>query len=140
MGKTDELKTAWTSRPWTKKQKPWGHELAWSSFTSGHGKLLYIEKGHRTSLKFNTQKNESLLVMSGKLNVIFGDELSMKMPATHPLKSEILEAGGCLHVQSGCPYRLEAIEDSSVIEIGNFLNDVPIRLEDDYGRKTKKIT
>ena len=137
---TDEVKTAWVARAWSKKEKPWGHELVWSSFTSGHGKLLFISKGHRTSLKFNHQKNESLLVMSGKLKVTFGDELSLASPDTHPLKTEILETGGCLHVQSGCPYRLEALVSSEVIEIGNFLNDQPVRIEDDYGRETKKGT
>ena len=137
---TDEIKTAWIAKKWLKKSKPWGHELSWSSFTSGHGKLLIINKGHRTSLKFNRQKNESLLVISGKLRVTFGDELSLKNPETHPLKTGVLESGGCLHVQSGCPYRLEALEDSEVIEIGNFLNDVPVRLEDDYGRETEEST
>ena len=137
---TDEIKTAWGAKNSTTTEKPWGRELAWSSFTSGHGKLLSINKGHRTSLKFNRQKNESLLVMKGRLSVTFGDELSLEYPDTHPLKTEILDAGGCLHVQSGCPYRLEALEDSEVVEIGNFLNDTPVRLEDDYGRETKKST
>jgi mannose-6-phosphate isomerase-like protein (cupin superfamily) len=137
---TDDLKTAWISRAWSKKDKPWGHEMSWSSFTAGHGKLLFIAKGCRTSLKFNPQKNESLLVLSGKLKVTFGDELSLKWPDSHPMQTEILESGGCLHVQSYCPYRLEALEDSEVIEIGNYLNDVPVRIEDDYGRVDEKNT
>ena len=136
----DEVKTAWISRSWSESKKPWGREMSWSSFTAGHGKLLYITQGCRTSLKYNTQKNESLLVLNGKLKVTFGDELSIKKPATHPMKTEVLESGGCLHVQSCCPYRLEALEDSTVVEIGNFLNDVPVRIEDDYGRADKKST
>jgi len=40
-----------------------------------------------------------------------------------------------LNVQSGCPYRLEAInEDAQIIEIGDWLSDKSIRIEDDYGR------
>ena len=136
----DEVKTAWVSHTWSKNEKPWGHEISWSSFSSGHGKILLINKGHRTSLKFNKQKNESLLLMSGKLKVTYGDEFSLERPETHPLKTETIEVGGCLHVQSHCPYRLEALEDSQVIEIGNFLNDTPVRIEDDYGRSVKKNT
>ncbi|MAF25174.1 hypothetical protein CL634_06320, partial [bacterium] len=64
----------------------------------------------------------------------FGDERSLEKPALHPLKTETLGPGGCLNVQSGCPYRLHAIEDAKVIEIGNFLHDRPVRIEDDYGR------
>ena len=138
--KTDEVKTAWVSKSWIKKEKPWGQEMSWSSFTAGHGKLLLINSGHRTSLKFNPQKCESLFVLDGKLKVTFGDELTLKYPTTHPMKTEVLESGACLHVQSGCPYRLEALEDSHVIEIGNFINDVPVRIEDDYGRTDKKDT
>jgi mannose-6-phosphate isomerase-like protein (cupin superfamily) len=137
---TDEIKTAWVSKSWTKKEKPWGHEMSWSSFTSGHGKLLFILKGNRTSLKFNPQKNESLLVLSGKLQVTFGDELSIKNPNSHPMITKVLEPGGCLHVQSCCPYRLEALMDCEIIEIGNYLHDSPVRIEDDYGRSDEKNT
>jgi len=134
MSHTDEIKTAWVTRSKTVSKKPWGHEKSWSSFTAGHGKILSINKGSRTSLKYNPQKNESLFVLTGKLRVTFGDELSIKHPASHPMKIETLEPGECLNVQSCCPYRLEALEDSEVVEIGNFLSDKPVRIEDDYGR------
>ena len=39
-----------------------------------------------------------------------------------------------LNVQSHCPYRFTALEDSTIVEIGNHLQDKPVRLEDDYGR------
>ena len=140
MSNTDEIKTAWISRSASIKDKPWGHEKSWSSFTAGHGKILSINKGFRTSLKYNPQKNESLFVLTGKLQVTFGDELSITQPNIHPMKIEILSPGECLNVQSGCPYRLEAIEASEVVEIGTFLNDKPVRIEDDYGRASKKNT
>jgi len=140
MIKTDEIKTAWVSRDWRKSEKPWGHEMSWSSCSAGHGKLLFIRKGFRTSLKYNPQKNESLLILSGRLSVTFGDELSLSRPNLNPMKTEMLEAGDCLHVYSCCPYRLKALEDSEVIEIGNFINDAPVRIEDDYGRADKKST
>jgi mannose-6-phosphate isomerase-like protein (cupin superfamily) len=130
----EEIKTAWISKGQRVSKTPWGRERSWSSSSTGHGKILFINKGCRTSLKYNPQKNESLFILKGELSVTFGNELSIKHPNTHPMKVEILDQGCCLHVQSGCPYRLEALEDSEVIEIGNFLNDVPVRIEDDYGR------
>jgi hypothetical protein len=33
-----------------------------------------------------------------------------------------------------CPYRIEALDDSKIIEVGDRVNDVAIMLEDDYNR------
>ena len=131
---SSEIKCAWVSRSWRKNEKPWGHEMSWSSFAAGHGKLLFLNKGHRTSLKYNNHKCETLVIISGKVNVTYGDEKSISMPKLHPLRTETLSPGDCLHVYSMCPYRISAIEDSQIVEIGNYLNDTPTRLEDDYGR------
>jgi len=135
---TDEIKTAWVSKGWRKSKKPWGHEMVWSSFTSGHGKLLFIEKGGRTSLKYNPQKNESLVVIAGTVEVTYGDEKTLENLRTHPFQKDTLEPGDCLHVQSQCPYRMKALTDCQIVEIGNYLNDKPVRIEDDYGRTNKK--
>ena len=53
-----------------------------------------------------------------------------------------LEAGMALAVQSQCPYRLEALEDSVVLEVSTKqLNATSIvRLHDDYGRETTEIS
>ena len=127
------LKSAWVTN-WHRSDKPWGHEMVWSSFSAGHGKMLFLKAGHRTSLKYNPQKNESLIVISGKVMAMFGDERTLTDEPAHPWKTEELVPGMSLNVQSGCPYRLQAIEDSEIIEIGNYLKDQPIRIEDDYGR------
>ena len=58
----------------------------------------------------------------------------------HHLNEEILEAGMILNVQSECPYRLEALEDSQIIELGDWLDDKPHRMEDDYGRENIKTS
>jgi len=127
------VKSAWVTK-WIKNDKPWGHEMVWSSFAAGHGKMLFLKSGHRTSLKFNPQKNESLVVISGRVEALFGDELTVGDEIAHPWKTEVLEPGMSLNVQSGCPYRLAALDDSTIVEIGNHLNDSPVRIDDDYGR------
>jgi len=126
-------KTAWITK-WRREDKPWGHEMIWASFAAGHGKLLWLEKGKRTSLKYNPQKNESLIVLSGKVHAKYGDEYTLEDEVGHPWQEAILEPGMTLNVQSHCPYRFTALEDSTIIEIGNHLQDKPVRLEDDYGR------
>ena len=128
------VKTAWVTE-WRKQEKPWGHEMVWSSFSAGHGKMLTLTKDSRTSLKYNPQKSEALIVISGKVHARFGDEHTLKDEVGHPWKECVLEPGMTLNVQSQCPYRLTALEDSQIIEIGNHLADSPVRIEDDYGRE-----
>tara|TARA_Y100001963_G_C6793133_1_gene456801 strand:+ start:7666 stop:8097 length:432 start_codon:yes stop_codon:yes gene_type:complete len=129
-------KSAWVSRgsPDRIVKKPWGTEVSWSGFGGIHGKTLYIMKDHRTSLKYHNLKNEVLFVRSGIAEAFFGDEFSMEDPTGHPMKIETIKEGDLLMVQSGSPYRITAVTDCEIIEIGNSLSDKPIRLEDDYGR------
>ena len=127
-------KSAWITK-WSKQEKPWGTEMVWASFTAGHGKLLTLKKDNRTSLKYNPQKSESLIVLTGKVHAKYGNEHTLKDSIGYPWQESILEPGMTLNVQSGCPYRLTALEDSQIIEIGNHLTDSPVRIEDDYGRK-----
>ncbi len=126
-------KTAWKSGS-QRREKPWGHELVWGGHADIHGKILYIKSGCQTSLKFHRLKAEALFFVSGRALVTFGSESSFDDPIAHPLQEEQFQAGDTLMVQSGCPYRIQALEDCEVIEIGNHLGDSPVRIEDDYGR------
>tara|TARA_R110001583_G_scaffold7985_23_gene39055 strand:+ start:3919 stop:4335 length:417 start_codon:yes stop_codon:yes gene_type:complete len=125
---------------WIKKSapvvtiKPWGKEISWGGFSGAHGKILYILKDHSTSLKYHNLKSEVLFILDGKALVTYGDELSLTDKIDHPFSENILEAGGTLFVQSNCPYRISAIEDCKIIEIGDNMSDTPTRIEDKYGR------
>jgi mannose-6-phosphate isomerase-like protein (cupin superfamily) len=130
-------KSAWRGRC-RRNQKPWGEELVWTGHDSIHGKILFIHKGNRTSFKYHPLKAESLFFLRGKARVTYGDEKSLNDPVAHPIKVEEFGTGDALFVQSGCPYRIEAIEDCEVIEIGNHLSSPVVRIEDDYGRSTEK--
>ena len=134
------LKTAWVARNSQQAtEKPWGREESWSGFNGIHGKLLFIDKGKQTSLKFNNLKVEVLLLKKGKIEVLFGNESSFKDPIANPLQTEILKPGDALLVQSCCPYRIIALENSEIIEIGNHNSDKPVRVLDDYGRESENI-
>jgi len=127
-------KSAWISSSATTEEKPWGFETRWSGFSGIHGKTLFIRKGGRTSLKYNTAKTEVLMLRSGSAEALFGDELSLNDPIGHPMKKEKMLSGDTLLIQSMCPYRITALEDCEIFEIGDNASDKVVRLEDDYGR------
>jgi len=132
-------KSAWVSNSST-TEKPWGSECRWAALPTVAGKILYIKEGHRNSLKYNNLKDECLFVLTGEVEVEFGNELSLTDPVANPFKKRVLEKGETLNVQSGCPYRITAHVDSSLIEIGSSGGAVEpettiTRIEDDYGRE-----
>ena len=99
---------------------------------------MLIRQGHRTSLKFHNLKSEILFIRSGEVMITYGNECSVEDLKHNPLTTEKVGPRSTFFVQSGCPYRIEAITDCEIIEIGNYMSDIPVRLEDDYGRAAKK--
>ena len=115
-------------------EKPWGSERVWSGLFSG--KEIKIKKGHRTSLKFNSRKNEVLWLQTGELHVEFADERHFIDHIEHPVQTCILRSGDVLNVQAGCPYRLSALKDCVLFEITDTLTEDKVVIDDDYGRET----
>jgi len=132
------VKTAWVSKgKGNIVKKPWGFEETWPGFSGIHGKTLFIKAGTRTSLKYHQLKMEVLFIRSGRAEVTYGSEHSLEDSESDPMMTATLEHGDFLLVQSGCPYRISALENCEIIEIGNHLSDPPVRIDDDYGRKVK---
>jgi hypothetical protein len=129
------VKTSWISKAGNKVEMPWGHEISWTSMSPGtNGKTIFMSAGNRSSLKFNRLKNESLLLLSGEAIAEFGNELYTTDPILNPLKVQKMFPGSVLNVQSGCPYRISAITDCDLIEIGDSGKSEAVRIDDDYGR------
>lgn len=132
------IKTAWVSQS-HRITKPWGHEIVWSALAGIGGKILFMTQGHRNSLKLNALKDECLFVLEGEVECEYGNELTLYDPVWNPLTKQRLEFGEHINIQSGCPYRITAITDAQIIEIGNSnLDRDIIRIEDDYGRVPKE--
>lgn len=129
----DDYKTSWVVTGIITK-KPWGEEMYWPSCSGGHGKILYIKKDNRTSFKYNTLKSETLTLIKGRALAFHGNENYFENNELYPLKETLMVPGTSLNIQSGCPYRIQAIEDSEIIEVGNSCSNQTVRLEDDYGR------
>lgn len=54
--------------------KPWGHEVVWAEGGSYVGKVLVIESGRRLSLQYHEAKDETILVLSGRLRLHLEDD------------------------------------------------------------------
>ena len=128
------VKSAWVSNSST-YDKPWGSETSWSAMPAIDGKLLRIKKGCRNSLKYHRRKDECLFVLSGEVEVQYGTERTLVDPVGYPFETRQLSEGQSLNVQSSCPYRIKAITDAVIIEIGSQGPPDFIRIEDDYGRE-----
>ena len=128
------FKSAWVTKS-NANTKPWGTEISWSGAAVGAVKTITLKKGERTSFKINLIKDEMLICGSGKLKAYFADEELAKV-GVGEVTIEDLVPGSALIVQSGCPYRLEALQDSIVLEISSQVQNSVVRLHDDYGRET----
>ncbi len=111
-------------------EKQWGQEVSWAALPSIHGKILYIKAGQQTSFKYYPLKNESLYVLSGKVEILYGNELSLSDSVQHPFEKDIFGPGSGLNIQSCCPYMITAIEDSEVLEIGDSTSNQKVKVTD----------
>jgi len=107
--------------------KPWGYELIWAHTDRYVGKILHIEKGQALSLQYHRQKDETLCLLSGELELEVAD-------SGEPLHRVRLAPGESFRMPPGRRHRLTAISTCDVLEASTpELGDV-VRLADRYGR------
>jgi quercetin dioxygenase-like cupin family protein len=112
------------------KPKPWGKEI-WFAHTEKYaGKILFIKKGHRYSLQYHENKQETQYLYKGKVKLTFGKD-------KNNLQEKILLPGSTVQVDPFLIHRVEALEDSEVIEVSTAELDDVVKLDDDYGRSGK---
>jgi mannose-6-phosphate isomerase-like protein (cupin superfamily) len=121
--------------------KPWGHEVIWanSSLDTGYvGKLLHITAGHRLSLQFHREKEETIFVKSGILYLeTIGHATESRDLSDHFSERKVfrLLPGNTFHIPRLFTHRFMAKEtDVELIEISTKQLDDIVRIEDDYGR------
>ncbi len=108
-------------------EKPWGHEI-WYALTERYaGKILHVEAGHRLSLQFHEEKDESCYLLSGRLLLIQGE-------SADALSERIVAAGDVWRNSPGVVHTIEAIESADVLEVSTPELDDVVRLSDHYGR------
>jgi mannose-6-phosphate isomerase len=119
-----------SKQPIQRVEKPWGYELIWAKTKDYVGKVLHINQGHRLSLQYHRQKEETILVQSGKMTLVFENEQGK-------LEEILLVAGEAHHIPVGRKHRMIAVEDCDVFEVSTPQLDDVVRLEDGYGRVGK---
>ncbi len=108
--------------------KPWGYELRWAITDRYLGKLIHIARGHRLSLQYHVQKDESIFVVSGQLELVLEDD-------SGEVRTHRLGAGMSARVRPGRRHRFVAVEDTELFEVSSPEIDDVVRLEDAYGRE-----
>ena len=110
--------------------KPWGREIWFAHNDKYAGKILEVKKGHRYSLQYHEQKQETQYIYSGKVKFIYGTDKDN-------LQEEILNPGDKMEVHPYTVHRVEALEDSQIFEVSTPELDDVVKLDDDYGRSGK---
>ena len=108
--------------------KPWGEELIWALTDRYCGKVITIESGRRLSLQYHEEKDEAILVTSGRLRLHLEDD-------SGAVRVEELGPGDARRVETGRIHRYEAIERCELLEVSTPELDDVERLEDDFGRE-----
>ena len=111
----------------TTVDKPWGHEFIWAVTDRYVGKILHVKAGEALSLQYHRVKDETIMVLSGRLLFEFfaeGEE-----PRTRELAPR-----EPIHITPGLRHRMIAIDDTDVLEVSTTELDDVVRLEDRYGR------
>ena len=103
-------------------EKPWGREV-WYAHTDRYaGKILEVSSGHLLSLQKHVEKHETLYLLTGRMTFTRDDETFEWLP------------GIAVEIPPETVHRMEALEDSVILEVSTpELHDV-VRLEDRYGR------
>lgn len=108
-------------------EKPWGHEVLWAWTDRYVGKILHVRRGESLSLQFHREKDETMSVLTGRVRIETGAE-------GEPLVPHEMGPGDCLRLAPGTRHRVEAIEDSDLLEVSTPQLDDVVRLQDRYGR------
>ena len=108
--------------------KPWGHELIWALSDHYAGKLLFVRAGQKLSLQFHRQKDESWYVLEGRAQI----ELAAAGEKT--TSREVVTSGAAFRFTPGTVHRVEALEDTTILEVSTPHLDDIVRLDDIYGR------
>jgi mannose-6-phosphate isomerase len=108
--------------------KPWGYEIWWAWTEDYVGKILHVDAGHRLSLQYHEQKDETSYVLRGRLVLTRG-------PSQDEVDTREVGEGDAWRNRPGDVHTIEAIEDSDVLEVSTPHLDDVVRLQDHYGRE-----
>ncbi len=106
--------------------KPWGYEEILEKNKFYVLKKLFMKKNHRCSLQFHKKKIETIFVVSGSLQVLYGKSKN--------LKNVLLKKNQMITLKPFTVHRMAAKTNCFYLEASTpQLKDV-VRIQDDYKR------
>ena len=111
--------------------KPWGHETIYAAVEGKYvGKVIHIRAGQSLSLQYHERKEETICLISGEADVVYG-------PIGSDLTTRRFAPGDVIHLPPRVVHRVTAITDIVFAETSTapqgWREDV-VRLQDAYGR------
>ena len=108
--------------------KPWGFELRWAVNDRYLGKLIHVDAGQQLSLQYHVQKDESIFISSGLLDLLLENDSGV-------VECHRLAPGMSAHIRPCRRHRFIAVEETELFEVSSPEIDDVVRLEDVYGRE-----
>lgn len=120
-----------TAQPVEHVAKPWGHEEIFAAVADRYaGKLLHVSAGRALSLQWHQDKDETLTVLSGEVEMDLGRTAAS-------LRTVPVPPGTSVHVTPRLVHRIRALTDAVLVEVstaGHGWREDIVRLDDRYGR------
>ncbi len=111
-----------------KLDKPWGYEIIFTPQDNPRvGKILFIKGGHRFSLQYHKEKEETLCLLKGKAKIWLENE-------NGEIEKRLMKLKHGYHIEANKKHRIEALEDCFVVEVSSPEQGTTVRVEDDYNR------
>jgi len=125
-------------------EKHWGHEI-WLTGDPSRifaFKRILLKAGNKTSLQYHRHKRETNFILSGTGMLHYNHELTEPAERVKPSAiSTVRLSGPCVvDVFPNLVHRLEALEDMQLYEISTPELDDVVRLADDAGRRSGRIS
>ncbi len=108
-------------------KKPWGWENRFAITDRYLGKVIHINAGEMLSLQYHRQKDETILIVSGVMDLQLEDDAGA-------LQTLRLRPGQSQRILPGRKHRMVAVDECEFFEVSSPEIDDVVRLEDKYGR------
>ncbi len=106
--------------------KPWGYEYVAEQCDEFSVRMLHIRSGYSTSYHYHDNKNTALLLLSGRVSIVTGENVITLKP------------GLSTYIKKRERHATRALDDSWVVEIESPPDHEDlIRVSDQYGRTGK---
>ena len=100
-------------------EKPWGFEIIWARTDVYVGKKLFIRRGHKLSLQYHREKEETIYLHSG--------EMRFTVQKDGALTEILMRPGDAYHIPPGVQHRMEAVQWRAALEIQRQRHPTPSR-------------